>query len=277
MTTSSTPVTVAATPSAALAGPSRWTGVLRALLLPAVLVIVWQLWAMTLPADTRAPAPAKVVTTFIELVANGGLPMATIQSLGRVLVGFACALVLGVLLGVLMGSSPGLRRNLDPIVESFRPIAPMALLPIAILWLGTGTPTAFAIVTYAAFFPLLLNTVHGVSRVDRKLVQAARTMGIPKARILALVVLPGALPSILLGARLAMGVAWTAIIAAELAVGAKSGGGGSGGIGQMMFVFYSYSIDLNAIVVCMIVVGVVALLIDRLFRIAESRLIPWRH
>ena len=277
MSTSSTPVAVTAAPSAALAGPSRWTGVLRALLLPAVLVVVWQLWAFTLPPDTRAPAPAKVVTTFIELVANGGLPMATIQSLGRVLVGFACALVLGVLLGVLMGSSPALRRNLDPIVESFRPIAPMALLPIAILWLGTGTPTAFAIVTYAAFFPLLLNTVHGVSRVDRKLVQAARTMGIPKARILAMVVLPGALPSILLGARLAMGVAWTAIIAAELAVGAKSGGGGSGGIGQMMFVFYSYSIDLNAIVVCMIVVGVVALLIDRLFRIAETRLLPWKH
>ena len=74
-----------------------------------------------------------------------------------------------------------------------------------------------------------------------------------------------------------MGVAWTAIIAAELAVGAKSGDGGSGGIGQMMFVFYAYSIDLNAIVVCMIMVGVVALLIDRLFRSIEHRLIPWRQ
>ena len=68
-----------------------------------------------------------------------------------------------------------------------------------------------------------------------------------------------------------------AIIAAELAVGAKSGGGGSGGIGQMMFVFYAYNIDLNAIVVCMAVVGVVALLIDRLFRAAERHLIPWRQ
>ena len=77
--------------------------------------------------------------------------------------------------------------------------------------------------------------------------------------------------------KLAMGVAWTAIIAAELAVGAKSGGGSSGGIGSMMFVFYAYSIDLNGIVVCMIMVGIVALLIDRLFRIAERRLIPWRQ
>jgi len=82
---------------------------------------------------------------------------------------------------------------------------------------------------------------------------------------------------VLLGSRLAMGVAWTAIIAAELAVGAKSGGGTSGGIGQMMFVFYAYSIDLNGIVVCMIVVGVVALMIDRLFRLAERFLLPWRN
>jgi ABC-type nitrate/sulfonate/bicarbonate transport system permease component len=108
-------------------------------------------------------------------------------------------------------------------------------------------------------------------------VLASLTMGVPRLTILTRVILPGAAPSILLGARLAMGVAWTAIIAAELAVGAKSGGGGSGGIGQMMFVFYAYNIDLNAIVVCMIVVGVVALLIDRIFRAAEYRLLPWRH
>ena len=274
---SSTPAPATAVPAAAVPLASRWVSVFRTLLLPVVLVLAWQAWALTLPPDTRAPAPAKVVATFIDLVANGGLPMATVQSLGRVVIGFACALLLGVALGMLMGSSRRVRDNLDPIVESFRPIAPMAVLPIAILWFGTGTPTALAIVAYAAFFPVLLNTVHGVIRVDRKLVQAAMTMGVPRLRILASVVLPGALPSILLGARLAMGVAWTAIIAAELAVGAKSGGGGSGGIGQMMFVFYAYSIDLNAIVVCMIVVGVVALLIDRLFRTAEYRLMPWRH
>ena len=214
---------------------------LRPLVLPIIVVALWQAWSMTQAADSRAPSPSRVVAAFVDLVANGGLLMATAQSLGRVLLGFMFALAFGVTLGVLMGFSRRLRENLDPIVESFRPIAPMALLPIAILWFGTGTPTALAIVAYAAFFPLLVNTVHAVSRVDRKLVQAARTMGVPKPRILASVVLPGALPGILLGARLAMGVAWTAIIAAELAVGAKSGGGGSGGIGQMMFVFYAYS------------------------------------
>ena len=102
-------------------------------------------------------------------------------------------------------------------------------------------------------------------------------MGVPRLRILRKVVMPAAMPGILLGARLALGVAWTAIIAAELAVGAKSGGGGSGGIGAMMFVFYAYSIDLNGIVVCMIVIGVVALAIDRVFRLAERHLTPWRQ
>ncbi len=249
----------------------------QALALPLVLLLAWQAWAMTLPPESPAPAPARVVTAAITLVASGDLPMALVQSLGRVLAGFGIALVLGVVIGSLMGSSRRVQENLDPIVESFRPIAPMAILPIAILWLGTGTPTALAIVAYASFFPVLINTVHGVSRVDRKLVLAARTMGISRATILTRVVLPGALPAILLGTRLAMGVAWTAIIAAELAVGAKSGGGGSGGIGQMMFVFYAYNIDLNAIVVCMAVVGVVALLIDQLFRSAERHLIPWRQ
>ena len=257
---------------------SRVSALFYAVALPALLVALWQAWALTLPANSPAPTPARVVSTFVNLVATGGHVQATLQSLGRVVAGCAFAAIVGVALGALMGSSPRVKDNLDPIIESFRPIAPMALLPMAILWFGTGTAPSLFIVAYAAFFPLLLNTIHAVSRVDRKLVLAGMTMGISRPRILVKIVLPAALPGVLLGSRLAMGVAWTAIIAAELAVGAKSGAGGtSGGIGQMMFVFYAYSIDLNGIVVCMIVVGVVALLIDRIFRFAEHRLMPWRH
>jgi len=266
------------TTAAAASDSSRWSAVFHATLVPVLLVLAWQAWSMTLPANSPAPSPSRVVAAFVDLVATGGLVQATLLSLGRVLVGFLFAMVVGVGLGALMGSNVRLKDNLDPIIESFRPIAPMALLPMAILWFGTGTAPSLFIVAYAAFFPLLLNTIHAVSRVDRKLVLAGMTMGIPRPRILTKIILPAALPGVLLGARLAMGVAWTAIIAAELAVGAKSGAGGtSGGIGQMMFVFYAYSIDLNGIVVCMIVVGVVALLIDRIFRFAEHRLMPWRH
>ncbi|MFN0184204.1 MAG: ABC transporter permease [Aquabacterium sp.] len=259
----------------AVAAPRRTLAVWHAVALPLLLVVAWQVWSLGLPADTRAPYPSKVLSTFLALSASGELPKALLQSVGRVCAGFGFALVLGGVLGVLMGSSRALRENLDPVVESLRPIAAMAVLPIAILWFGAGTPAALAVVAYAAFFPLLVNTVHGVSHVNRRLLQAAQTMGIPRHRILGHVLLPAALPSVMLGARLAMGVAWTAIIAAELAVGAKSGAGASGGIGQMMFIFYAYSVDLNAIVVCMIVVGLVALAIDRLFRAAERRLMPW--
>ena len=246
-------------------------------LLPVVCIMIWQLTTLSLEVNSPAPTPWRVVQSAYELTLKGGLFNALVQSLGRVLAGFAIASLAALLLGMLMGMNRMLRESLDPIVECFRPIAPMALLPIVILWFGTGTPSALAIVTYAAFFPMLINTIHGVQRVDRKLVAASRTMGIPSWVLLHRVIWPGARPQIMLGARLAMGVAWTAIIAAELAVGAKSGGGGSGGIGQMMFVFYAYNIDLNAIVVCMIVVGLVALAIDRIFRFAEHYLIPWRH
>lgn len=257
--------------------PSRdLSPLFRSLALPVLCLIVWQAWAMTLPADTRAPSPARAFAGFVALTASGNLPLSLIESLGRVLSGFLIGGALGVVLGVFMGSNRAIRANIEPLVESFRPIAPMAILPIAILWLGTGTPAAITIVAYAAFFPVLLNTIHGVLRVERRLVQAARTMGLTPGAVLLRVVLPAALPGILLGARLGMGTAWTAIIAAELAVGAKSGGGSSGGIGQMMFVFYAYSIDLNGIVVCMIVVGIVALLLDQAFRVAERRLLPWR-
>jgi hypothetical protein len=246
--------------------------ILRTIALPSLLILSWQLWAMSLPDITRAPTPLRVLLTLAELTGTGDLPTATVMSLGRVLAGFAAALLAGVTLGLLIGTFRSLRDIVEPIVESFRPIAAMAILPVAILFLGTGTPAALSIVAYAAFFPLLLNTVHGVTSVNRRLILAARTMGVPGHRIFTQVILPASLPSILLGSRLAMGAAWTAIIAAELAVGAKSGGGTSGGIGQMMFIFYAYSVDLNGIVVCMIVVGLVALAIDRVFRVAERHL-----
>ena len=100
-------------------------------------------------------------------------------------------------------------------------------------------------------------------------------MGPSRLATMRTVIVPAALPSILVGLRIALGVGWTAIVAAELAVGAKAGGGGSGGIGQMMFVFYAYSIELNRIIVCMIAVGIVALVLDRALRAAMRALMPW--
>jgi ABC-type nitrate/sulfonate/bicarbonate transport system permease component len=246
----------------------------RGLMLPLALIVVWQAWGMA-TGNPRTPVPTRVVAAALELIASGDLPAAIAQSLIRVFTGFTFAALIAVPLGLAMGSFRGVERNMNPLVESFRPIAAIAILPLAILWLGTGTPAAVLIVAYAAFFPIVVNTVAGVKLTNPMLVRAASTMGLGRFKIIRTVVVPGALPTIGVGLRIAMGVAWTAIVAAELAVGAKAGGGGSGGIGQMMFVFYAYSIELNRIVVCMIAVGLVALALDRLLRAGLRLLMPW--
>jgi ABC-type nitrate/sulfonate/bicarbonate transport system permease component len=240
------------------------------LALPVLLLIVWEIAAAGSP---RAPRPTTIVAVGAEMIADGTLPSALAISLWRVFAGFAVASAIAVPLGILMGSTRSVERNLDPLVESFRPIAAIAILPLVILWLGTGTSAAVAIVAWAAFFPVLINTISGVKHVEPSLLRAARTMGVPPATRMRVVLLPAALPAILVGMRIGLGIAWTAIIAAELAVGSKAGG--SSGIGEMMFVFYAYSVNLDGIVVCMVAVGIVALVLDRVLREALARAVPW--
>ncbi len=244
------------------------------ILLPLALLLLWQGLGMAL-GTRRTPLPTRIVQEAIILIASGDLPSAIAQSLSRVFGGFMVAAAIAIPLGLLMGYSRAIERNVDPLVETFRPIAAIAILPLAILWLGTGTVAAVAIVAYAAFFPLIVNTVAGAKNVNPTLLQAAATMGLDRLTTIRKVIVPAALPSIGVGLRIAMGVGWTAIVAAELAVGAKAGGGGSGGVGQMMFVFYAYSIELNRIIVCMIAVGVVALILDRMLRGMTRKLMPW--
>jgi len=244
------------------------------LALPIAALASWQAIG-SLSRNPRMPLPSKIATEFVRMVGDGEIVLAVMQSLGRVFGGFAVAVLIAVPLGLAMGHVRAIERNVDPLVESFRPVAAIAILPLAILWLGTGTAAAVLIVAYAAFFPIVVNTVAGAKRVPPSLLQAASTMGLTRARIVRTVVVPAALPSIGVGLRIGMGVAWTAIVAAELAVGAKAGGGGSGGIGQMMFVFYAYSIELNRIIVCMVAVGIVALALDRLIRLGLRLSMPW--
>ena len=246
----------------------------RSFVMPFVLLTLWEVWGIA-SGSRRTPTPSRVIGAAIDLVASGDLIEAIATSLARVFTGFAIAASIAIPLGLAMGASRAIERNIDPLVESFRPIAAIAILPLAILWLGTGTPAAIMIVAYAAFFPIVVHTIAGAKTVNPTLLRAAATMGLGRLKTIRTVVVPNALPSIGVGLRIGMGVAWTAIVAAELAVGAKAGGGGSGGIGQMMFVFYAYSIELNRIVACMITVGIVALVLDRALRTVLRRVMPW--
>lgn len=250
---------------------NRWA---VGLALPLVLLAAWEAVG-ALSQSPRTPVPSKIITAAGTMIASGDLPLAILQSLGRVFAGFLVAAIIALPLGLAMGHVRAIERNVDPVVESFRPVAAIAILPLAILWFGTGTAAAVSIVAYAAFFPLIVNTVAGAKNVNPTLLQAAATMGISRLTTIRTVVVPAALPSIFVGLRIALAVGWTAIVAAELAVGAKAGGGGSGGIGQMMFIFYAYSIELNRIIVCMIAVGLVALALDRLLRALMRASMPW--
>jgi len=143
------------------------------------------------------------------------------------------------------------------------------------LWLGSGTPAAIFVIAFASFFPMLLNVISGIKTINAIYIRAALSMGLGKWNLFRTVMVPAALPSILNGARVAIGVAWTSVIASELAVSAKSGSGSSGGIGQMMFTFFAYEVRPDKLVVCMLGIGLVALGIDLIFRRVQQRWTAW--
>jgi ABC-type nitrate/sulfonate/bicarbonate transport system permease component len=260
--------------------------ILTALALPAVLLVAWQLAGPALSTDRPIPVPTGVLAAAGDMIRRGDLQTAMGTSLLRVLGGFGMGAGVAVLIGLAMGYFRGVERNLDPLVQTFRMVAAIALVPLAIIWFGPRGQAAIFIVAYGAFFPVVINTIAAVHGVEPVLVRAARTMGISPPSIVRHVILPGTLPTLFVGLRLGLGTAWGAILAAELTVSAtaqitNSGAGlessvaASGGIGFLMFYLYDNRVDLSQIVVCMVTVGLVAYLLDRALRFAQVRLIPW--
>ena len=245
----------------------------------AAMLVAWE--AIVVSSGQRAlyPYPGGVLEASVRTVEDGSLLAATSNSLLRVLLGFVIGGALGIPLGVLMGFVRPIGRALGPIVDSLRSIAPIAWIPMALLWLGIRGNAALFIVTYAAFFPFVVNAVQGARLIDRNLVNAARALGASRARVVRSVVLPSAVPAILTGARISMAFAWGSIIAAELAMGIKltSGGSGAVGLGQLMVSTLYVRRDVNALVLYMIVIGVISLLIDLAMRRLQRGLTPWRQ
>jgi ABC-type nitrate/sulfonate/bicarbonate transport system permease component len=194
------------------------------------------------------------------------------------LIGFAIGGLLGIPLGMLMALLPPVNRAMSPIIDSLRSIAPIAWIPMALLWLGIRGNAALFIVAYAAFFPFVLNTIEAVRQIDRNLINAAQALGASRALILRTVILPGSLPIILTGARISLAFAWGSIIAAELAMGIKVTAGGSAavGLGQLMVSTLYIRRDVNGLVLYMIVIGIISWTIDVLMRRLQRTLTPWR-
>jgi ABC-type nitrate/sulfonate/bicarbonate transport system permease component len=198
-------------------------------------------------------------------------------SVKRVLIGFVIGGALGIPLGLATGVIPALDRSLRPVLDGLRSIAPIAWIPMAILWLGVRGDAALFVVAYGAVFPFLVNVSLAARLVDRPLIAAARALGAGRWVILRSVLLPGSMPMIFTGARTALAFAWASIVAAELAIGIKIAGQGRSvaGIGQLMVETLYVKRDVDALVFYMLVIGAVSFLIDAGLRRMQRRMLPW--
>ncbi|MBU2582789.1 MAG: ABC transporter permease [Alphaproteobacteria bacterium] len=226
---------------------------------------VWQIAVWISDASVAIlPPPLLTLATLWELVVTGELAKHTMASLSRVVSAWGLSVLVAVPLGLLMARSKMAERLLDPVIELFRPISPLAWIPLAILWFGIGETGKIFIIFVATFFPIVLNTISGVKGVDPVLIRAGRVLGCNnEGTLFWRVILPAAMPTIIVGLRIAFGTGWAAIIAAEL-VAAQSGLGYL--IADGMEILRS-----DLVMAGMIAIGVLGVLIDSIFRIIGNQ------
>ena len=215
---------------------------------------------------TLMPPPTEVIKAAMALIVSGELLKHFLTSLQREAIAFSYACV-AIPLGVLMGWSKTIQNLMEPVFEMLRPIPPIAWIPLAILWFGISDFQNQFIIFLGIFFPLLINTITGVKNVEHNIVRAARCLGASERAILIKVVFRAALPQIVTGIRVGLGVGWMALVAAEL-VGATSG------LGWLISDARSV-LRTDIILVGMISIGVAGLLIDQGLRWVARKLLPW--
>jgi ABC-type nitrate/sulfonate/bicarbonate transport system permease component len=214
------------------------------------------------------PPPSRVIAGGFELVKDGSLHKDVLASLKRVAVALGFASLIGFPLGAALGGSRGFAWFFDPIVSFFRPIPPLAWIPLSIVWFGISDAQNEFIIFLAALFPIVLSTMEGVRDVEPQLVRAARTLGAGRFQIVWSVVLPAALPSMFVGLRVGTGIAWMALVAGEL-VAATSGLGFLISQGRLLY-------RSDYIVVGMVMIGLIGLLLDAAIRLLQRLVMPWR-
>jgi NitT/TauT family transport system permease protein len=235
-------------------------------------IIVWQLIAAFVVQNKNLlPSFTDVVAAFIVLVESGRLLMDFYVSLVHFGIGVGAALILGIPLGIAMGWFKDIDTAVNPIIEILRPIPPLAWIPFAIIWFGLTNLSAGFIVFIGAFFPILINTYTGFKGVPRIFVEAARVLGCTKeTHVIRYIAFPSAIPEIAAGIRIAMGVGWMCLVAAELFVGGKYG------LGRQLWVSYSLQ-QMPNVVVYMLLLGLLGLAIDMIFRYyVDTKLLKWR-
>jgi sulfonate transport system permease protein len=242
---------------------------LRRFVSPLALVLLWQAASMAglIPARTLA-SPAAILATAWGLLATGELQHNLLVSLGRAAAGLGIGVTLGTLLAIVAGLSRRGEDLVDAPMQMLRTLPFLALVPLFILWFGIGETPKIALVALGTTFPIYLNLFAGIRGVDPKLVEAARVCGLDRRGLVRHVILPGALPSALVGLRYALGIAWLSLVVAEQ-VNADAG------IGYMISDARDF-LRTDIIVVGLLVYALLGLLADALVRALERRALAWR-
>lgn len=248
-------------------------------------LIIWQLVAVYIVQNPFfLPSFTDVAEAFLVAVSKQGifpflgmdleLPVLLVDilySLMHFFIGLVAALAIGIPVGMLMGWFRSVERVFDPIIEIIRPIPPLAWIPFAIIWIGLNPFGAGFVIFIGALFPIIINTFTGFKSVPRIYVEAAKVLGCTKDRdLIRLIAVPSALPSIAAGVRIAMGVGWMCLVAAEMF------GVSRNGLGFKIWNNY-YLHRMDSVLVYMLVLGFLGLLIDRLLRsYLEEKFFKWR-
>jgi taurine transport system permease protein len=218
------------------------------------------------------PSPEAVASRFLDILSNGYQNIPLLEHLGsslaRVLGGFVLGSLIGIPLGYAMGLSNWFRGWFDPIVEFMRPVPPLALIPLVIIWFGIWETGKIVLLFLAALWIMTIAARSGVSGVRISKIHAAYSLGASKTQIMRHVIIPNSLPDIFTGARVAMGVCWGTVVAAELVAAQK-------GAGMMIIAASKFQLT-DIVVMGIILIGIIGYGIDILMRMAEKFLVPWK-
>ena len=246
-----------------------WQLVLPALTIVAV-VAAWEaLVRLRGIAPIYLPAPSSVFVYLSRMIADGSMPYHLGITLLRIFVGFALAAVFGIALGVLMGMSRTVARVADVWIAALYPLPKISLIPLLIIWVGTGEAYKIVISAISAFFPIVISTYSGIRQTDRGLVKAAKDLGANARQIQLKVVIPGAIPSIFAGLHLGMGIAIILVVAAEMI-----GGSSQGGMGWLL-ISSGQVMETEKVFASLIVLAVVGAVVIKLQQWIDRRVAPW--
>ncbi len=189
--------------------------------LAVLLTVWWTVAALQLISPLFLPPPQQVLAKLLTIAGPQGFMDATLwqhlaASLTRIVLALLAAVVIGIPVGIAMGLSPTVRGILDPVIELYRPVPPLAYLPLMVIWFGIGETSKILLIYLAIFAPVAMSALAGVKSAQQVRIRAAQSLGASRAQVLWFVILPGALPEILTGLRIGLGVGWSTLVAAEL-------------------------------------------------------------